>query len=298
LRRRLELEAPLDLALTLGPLRRAGGRDLSICLTRDEAWRATLTPEGPATLHLRLLPGALDARAWGAGARWALDNVPALIGTGDDPLAFQPRHRLLSDLHRRHAGMRIPRTAAVLESLVPTILEQKVPGIQARYSYRRLVEELGAPAPGPLPLRVPPDAATLAATPYWAFHRFGIERRRAQTIRVAARHARRLEEAASMPLAQARKRLQALPGLGEWSAAEVALVALGDADAVSVGDFHYPHLVSWLLAGEPRGSDARMLELLEPYRGHRGRVLRLLTLSGRTAPRFGPRLALRWIAKS
>ena len=75
-------------------------------------------------------------------------------------------------------------------------------------------------------------------------------------------------------------------------------MALGDADAVSLGDYHLPHLVAWALAGKPRGSDELMLELLEPYRGHRGRVLRLLQLAGITAPRFGPRMPLRWIARS
>jgi hypothetical protein len=35
-----------------------------------------------------------------------------------------------------------------------------------------------------------------------------------------------------------------------------------------------------------------MLELLEPYRGHRGRVLRLLLAGGIAAPRRGPRLPL------
>ena len=94
----------------------------------------------------------------------------------------------------------------------------------------------------------------------------------------------------------ARKRLSALPGIGAWTAAEVALVALGDADAVSVGDYHLPDQVAWALAGEPRADDARMLELLEPWRGHRGRVLRLLGAGAGAAPRHGPRMPLRSIA--
>jgi hypothetical protein len=40
-----------------------------------------------------------------------------------------------------------------------------------------------------------------------------------------------------------------------------------------------------------------MLELLEPYRGHRGRVLRLLFAAGIEAPRYGPRLPLRSVAR-
>ena len=84
-------------------------------------------------------------------------------------------------------------------------------------------------------------------------------------------------------------------GIGPWTVAEVARIALGDADAVSVGDFHVPNIVAWALAREPRGSDERMLELLEPYRPHRGRVQRLLETSGIRAPAFGPRMEPRAI---
>ncbi|MDP9388413.1 MAG: DNA-3-methyladenine glycosylase 2 family protein, partial [Actinomycetota bacterium] len=86
---------------------------------------------------------------------------------------------------------------------------------------------------------------------------------------------------------------RALPGVGPWSAAKVGLVALGDADAVCVGDYHLPNQVAWALAGEPRAGDDRMLELLEPYRGHRGRVTRLLVAGGVRAPRYGPRSTVR-----
>jgi 3-methyladenine DNA glycosylase/8-oxoguanine DNA glycosylase len=99
-----------------------------------------------------------------------------------------------------------------------------------------------------------------------------------------------------MPPDAARRRLESLPGVGPWTAAEVALRALGDVDAVSVGDYHLPNLVAFALAGEPRADDARMLELLEPYRGQRARVIRLLETSGIGAPRYGPRMAPREIA--
>ena len=99
-----------------------------------------------------------------------------------------------------------------------------------------------------------------------------------------------------MAPAEATRRLRVLPGIGAWTAAEVSLVALGDADAVSVGDYHLPHHVAWALAGEPRADDARMLELLEPYRGHRGRVIRLVVAGHPGPPRFGPRLPLNSIA--
>ena len=285
----IRLSGPLDLARTL-----AGTRPARVAA--PGTWRATRTPAGPGTERLWLEGDKLRVEAWGPGAEWLCSNAANLVGEDRPVSGFEPRHPLLIELQRRYQGVRIPRTAAVLEAAVPSILEQKVIGLQARQAYRRLLAALGEAAPGPLPLRLPPAPAVLAATPYWVFHPWGVEQRRAETVTRAARHASRLEETVAMAPAQAHRRLTALPGIGAWTAAEIAVVALGDADAVSVGDFHLPNLVSWALAGEPRGTDERMLELLEPYRGHRARVVRLLELAGIAAPRRGPRLALSRIA--
>jgi 3-methyladenine DNA glycosylase/8-oxoguanine DNA glycosylase len=287
---------PVNLRLTLGPLAR-GPFDSSLRFERGSAgavWRATRTPDGPATTHLAVAPqsGEVRVRAWGPGAGWALEAAPDLVGGHDDDRGFAGRHPVISELHRRLPGLRIPRSMAVIEALVPIVMEQKVLGIDAKRSYDLLVRALGEPAPGPAEgLLVPPSAASVAATPSWAMHPWHVERKRADTIRRACSHAKRLEEAVFMAPDDARRRLTALPGLGPWTAAKVALVALGDADAVPIGDYHLPHAVSWALAGQPRGDDATMLELLEPYRGHRGRVIRLLTAGGVGAPRYGPRLA-------
>ena len=265
----------------------------------DAVWRATRTPAGPATTHLTVSAagGTVTMRAWGPGADWALASLPELVGAADDAEGFRPAlGSVVADLHRRLPGLRIPRSKAVVEALVPSILEQKVVGLEAKRSYARLVRGLGEPAPGPPGLMVPPDPKTLAATPSWAFHRFGVEHKRADTIRLACSYAARLEETVDLSPADARRRLTALPGIGPWTAAEVGLVALGDADAVSVGDFHLPNQVAWALAGEPRADDARMLELLEPWRGNRGRVIRLVVAGNGAAPRYGPRMPLRSIA--
>jgi 3-methyladenine DNA glycosylase/8-oxoguanine DNA glycosylase len=187
---------------------------------------------------------------------------------------------------------------AVFEALVPAVLEQKVTTIEAKAGYRALVDALGEPAPGPARLKLPPSPQVLARTPYWAFHRFGVERRRAVVIIEAARSANRVEEITTMDLPSAYRRLEAFPGVGPWTAAKVALIALGDPDAVPVGDYHLPHTVGYALEGTPRSSDERMLELLDPYRGHRARVIRLLMVSGIGAPRFGPRRPLRNIANN
>jgi 3-methyladenine DNA glycosylase/8-oxoguanine DNA glycosylase len=290
----------VDLGLTLWPMRRGTG-DPSMRAERPGVWwRATRTPEGPATARYAARNGELDVVAWGPGAQWCLANAPELLGARDQPAGFAP-DGLIARLHHAMPGLRISRSQAVFEALVPSILEQKVAGAEARRSYRQMISAWGTPAPGPpvpvpggpRPLRLPPGPETLAAKPYWEFHRFGIEMRRANVIRRAAAAARMVDRTAELPPAEAHRQLQTLPGVGPWTSAEVALVALGDADAVPVGDYHLPHLVSWALAGEPRGTDDRMLELLAPYAGQRGRVVRLLARSGNWAPRFGPRMPLR-----
>ena len=291
----IPLSVPLDLRLTLLPLARGPG-DPTIRLAAGRFARATRTPDGPATLFMEVVRGQLRARAWGPGAGWALTRVPALLGLDDDPDALHPHHPIVRELARRMAGMRLGRTNRVVESLVPAILEQKVTGTEAGRAIRGLIRRHGEAAPGPFGLRILPPSSVLAALPYYAYHPLGVERRRADTIRWAAAHADRLEEIVDRPLDAAYARLRSLPGVGAWTAAEVGLRALGDPDAVSVGDFHIPNTVAWALAGEPRATDARMLELLEPYRGQRGRVIRLLEAAGIGAPRFGPRMSPRAIA--
>jgi 3-methyladenine DNA glycosylase/8-oxoguanine DNA glycosylase len=169
-------------------------------LSRREMWRATRTSCGPATLHLTHSGAELEARAWGPGAGWALDEVPRLAGCDDDPSALRPRHRVVRELCKRIPGLRIGGTGAVLEAMVPAILEQKVTGAQARRAWRGLVRSFGDAAPGPAGLMLPPDPEVLARSPYHVFHPLGVERKRAEIIRSVAARASRLEESAQMPL--------------------------------------------------------------------------------------------------
>jgi len=291
--RSLELRGPLDLGTTLAPLVHGRG-DRTIDLERMEAWLAFRTPDGPASLRLEVDRSVLHATAWGDGATYALERIGPLVGEHDDPNALIARHDVIRDLQRRHPGMRMPRTGRIFHSLVPSVLEQKVTGTEAFRSYAALLRTYGEPAPGPGNLLLPPAPETLAALPYHAFHPLGVERRRADVIRRAAARATWLEAAVDGD--EARRRLGSFVGIGPWTIAEVLRSAFGDPDAVSVGDFHIPNSVAWALARESRADDARMLELLEPYRGQRGRVQRLLEVGRIVAPRYGPRMAPRKIA--
>jgi len=297
IRATLTLEVPLDLGLTLGPLYR-GPRDPTMRLHARHAVRAWRSPHGAVTLEVERDGDRLVAKAWGPGAEAAIAGLPALLGLDDDPSAFRPAHPLLVELARRLQGLRLGRTDAVLDALLPAIVEQKVAEPEARASLRHLEGPLGEPAPGPHGLRLMPPPERLAALPSWTYHQAGLEARRAATLRRVAHRAEWLEATRLLPLEVAYRRLLSIPGIGPWTAAEVASRALGDPDAVSVGDFHLPSVVAWALAGEARADDARMLELLEPYRGQRARVIRLLEASEMRVPRFGPRLPLRSISST
>ncbi|HEY2553067.1 MAG TPA: DNA-3-methyladenine glycosylase 2 family protein [Streptosporangiaceae bacterium] len=295
---------PLDLGSTLGVHRRGRGDPAFRADESGAIWRTSLTPAGPGTLRLTARPAAaaghaggtteVAGTAWGPGADWLLAELPAMLGELDRPEDFRPAHPLLRELAVRYRRWRIGRSSRVLEALVPAVLEQKVVGIEARRAWRLLLTRFGEPAPGPAPagLRVFPAAEVWAGLPSWEWHRAGVESVRARTIAAAAAVAGRLEEITAMSSAQADARLRSLPGIGPWTSAETRQRACGDADAVSVGDYHLPSFAGWALAGRIT-DDAGMLELLAPYRGHRYRVTRLIEMSGVAPPRRGPRLAAR-----
>ncbi|MFC8828021.1 DNA-3-methyladenine glycosylase family protein [Streptomyces sp. NPDC057137] len=295
-----------ELGLVLGPLRRGPADPTFRTASDGSAVRATRTPAGPGTLRVRAGDGGVRAEAWGPGADWLLERLPELLGASDDPAAFVPRHRLLAAAQRRRPGLRLCRTGLVLESLIPSVLEQKVTTIEANRSWRHLVRKYGEPAPGPYGdspdgrrdrgMYVMPDPRTWAMIPSWEWHKAGVDSKRSDTIVRAVRVARRLEEAAAMEPELAAARLELIPGIGPWTSAEVLQRSNGAPDAVTVGDLHLPGIIGYALAGRPDTDDAGMLELLEPYAGQRHRAVRLILLTGRTPPRRAPRMPVGRIA--
>jgi 3-methyladenine DNA glycosylase/8-oxoguanine DNA glycosylase len=258
-------------------------------LRRPGLWvKATRTPAGPATIRLVRRDTAVDVQLWGPGATWLQPRVPALLGLEDTPPTL-PRGDPLTRLARSHAGVRLIRAPWPLEVLWACILQQRVAFDDAMSAHRRLVRTFGEPSPGPDPVHLPPEPAALLRIDAQAFRQAGVDAQRTATLRELCRYAHRIAETADMSIEAARQRLSALRGVGPWTLGMVMGFGFADADAVPVGDFHLPHLVCWALAGEPRGTDDRMLALLEPYRGFRFRVIRWLFAAGITAPRYGPR---------
>ncbi len=293
-----------DVMATLRPMWR-GRSDGTMRFGRtptEGVWRATTTPDGVATQHITQVADVITSTAWGPGAGWLTDRAPVLVGADDDDGDFsidRTKHELLYRTWRAKLGVRTPCTQAVWETLFRVILEQKVTGLEAGQSLSALQKALSVSAPRPShgpPLVLPPNAQVVAGTPHHVFMAANVERKRADTIRQAASYAHRLDEAAAISIPEACRRLGSIPGIGVWTINEVAVIALGDGDAVSVGDYHLKNWVSWALAGEPRGTDERMVELLEPYRPHRARMMRIIGSSGLGAPKYGPRITIqkRW----
>lgn len=288
---------PVEVGATWGVLRRGAG-DPAWRVVAGSLWRGIRTPDGPVTLRITSLPaeGRIVAEAWGTGAAWVLEALPQMLGGADTQApGFVAHHEPVALALRRFPGWRVPRTGLVMESLVPAIVEQKVTGQEAFSGWRRVVQRFGDPAPGPgatLGLRVPPASATLAQIPSWEWLRAGISPQRSDTVVRVARLADRLQTVPELDLVAARRKLMSVPGVGVWTAAETAHRALGDADAVSFGDYHVAANIGWALTGRPV-DDQGLVELLRPYAGHRYRVQRLLELSGALRPRRGPRMAPR-----
>ncbi|WP_246063260.1 DNA-3-methyladenine glycosylase family protein [Blastococcus colisei] len=260
----------------------------------DGIWRTTTTDDGPATVRIALGAGTVQITAWGPGAERAGATVPEWLGAADRTDGFDPSgHPVVAELHRTTRWLRLGRTGRTWDALVPAVLEQKVTVVEANRVWRDLLRLAGAPAPGPAPdgMRVLPSASRVLDVTDWEWHRCGLDGARRRALRAVASVASRLEPEVAGNSAALQRRLCSIPGIGVWTAAEVVQRTLGCPDTVSVGDYHLKNVVGWALAGRRNTDDAGMLELLEPWRGHRQRVVRLLLAGGPRRPRHGPRFA-------
>ncbi len=255
LRRVWHSDREIRLRAQLGIFRRGAGDPTFHWATDRSVVRAAQTPQGVGTLHLltRSEGALVEATAWGPGAAWLLESVPALLGAHDDPSGFDPPHPVVAEAWRRFSYWRVPRSGLLFDALAPAVIEQKVTGQEAFAGYRRArARATACRRPGPLPgLMAPPTAAGWAAIPSWAWLQASVDGARSRTLVRAAGFAGRLEQGVGLGLPEAHRRMRALPGIGVWTAAEVAQRALGDPDSVSFGDYHVAKDIGWALTGTP-----------------------------------------------
>ncbi len=254
----------------------------------DSVSFAARTPTGTVSVRARVVESALVLDTWGDGSQWIADRGAAIAGQHDDPRDLRFDHEKLDELNRRHPGLRHSAHGCVVDNLFARVLGQRVLAVEAGRSWIALCRELGEPAPGPLGLQLAPDPDRVANTPTWWFHQHGVERSRARILVTVARNAKRLAEVVDLPLPEAYGRMRAVPGLGPWTVNGIARTALGDPDAITVGDYWISHTVCSYFTGRARGSDEEMLALVDRWEGQRGRVERLIHLSGHRIQRFGP----------
>jgi 3-methyladenine DNA glycosylase/8-oxoguanine DNA glycosylase len=222
-----------------------------------------------------------------------LERLPRLVAAQDDYAIFNVEQPM-RDIFARTMGMRLGSTGQVYEAAISAVLGQVVTKIEGKRSLRSIVRAFGEPAPGPLDgLRVFPSPDRLAGLSYDELHGHGVERKRAATVIEVSRRSGRLAEILGMDAPHAERRLLAVRGVGPWTAGIVMGQAYGDRDALPIGDYHLPNMVAWVLAGEPRADDDRMLELLEPFRPYRRHALLAMKQAGMSAPKYGPRTSLR-----
>ncbi len=271
---------------------RIGSRDPTLFREPDGLWRTAHTLDGPATVRLKV-GETLRAAAWGPGASAVMQDVPRWVGLHESQWEL-PSHPVTDALLRRHKGLRGTDTRDVFEALLVAVLHQLVTWVEAAASWRRLCQTFGEPAPGPLHhLRLSPTPSAIRVAGTARLEQLGIGSQRARTLMEVALRANGLQKAAELPTAGASQLLQSVRGVGAWSAAHVLGYRLSRPEPVLVGDYHLPNTVAWVLAGEPRGTEARMLELLRPFEGHAFRVVRLLNAARIRAPRRGPRRSWR-----
>lgn len=263
--------------------------------------RAEPGPAGPLVLEARADGDAVTVEVWGPPAtprqarEQALEDAAAWAGLADDVhgefAEAVAGHTVLRRLYRRLGAPRLSRLPRVGEALGRAVLAQLVQTVEARRSTAQVAAMLGTPSSHGLSCW--PTARQVGAAPAWKLRRCGVSLHGSRALHAGAVSESRLVEACG-DWALLDGRLRALPGVGVWTSAETRL-ALGDPDALSIGDYHLPGLIGFVLTGAPT-DDAGMLELLAPYHGQRGRVVQLVVaglVAGmvRRPPRRGPRAA-------
>jgi 3-methyladenine DNA glycosylase/8-oxoguanine DNA glycosylase len=272
--------APFALQPTVS-MQNLGRFDPTVRQKADVFQKVHLGRDGrPLVWQLESTADGLRVEVHGDGSEF--DAFVGQFPVNDGAESFRPAHPVLRRLARGFQGLRLLRVPWTLDVAAGAVLQQRVRWRDAYDDFRRIAERWGTKTPFGTAF---PTAAQLAAVPVPRLEARGIDPKRARAlIGLARAEAERpfLHNAADKTAL--RQRLLSIPGIGPWTTESILGFAYGDADAVPTGDLHLPSLVSSVLAAEPDGTDERMLELLEPFRGQRFRAVRLLWWAERHAP--------------
>lgn len=275
---------------------RFGSSDPCVRITGDTLTMTSTSPAGPGWLFATMAAPNPEAQVesqvefGGRATNHIRQRRPDPHGHRDTFRSLSPAHPLVARLQREFGDLRIGASGDVYKAALTATLGQRITAAEAVTQWARLCHALPNPVDTPIgQLLAPPDPGALGALAPWQLHSLGIEEARARTLISIARVFRR-DGAHQVDVSLALRRLSVeVPRFGPWTRALVEAEALGDPDAVAVGDFHLKNVVAHALGGRPRGTDDEMLALLAPYAGNRGRVLAWLALAGISAPKFGPR---------
>ncbi len=281
LRRRIVL----DLGRTFA-LQRFGLFDPTAELSARRVSKAFSSAHGTTVVDITLAPPCITFEASGADEAPTVADLDTSLQADDGYESFTPSNPLLAKLHRTLPGMRLLRVPWRFDVACCAVLQQRVTVREALQQWRRIVQRYGEVAPSRPALRAFPSAERIAGMASWRLEELGVDPKRTRAMIALAREVHRRDLFGNPhDVARVRKIMRSIRGIGPWTTELTLGFGYGDPDALPVGDLHLPHLVTWALAREPRGTDARMEELLEPYRGHRFRVVRLLLAAGIAVPR-------------
>jgi hypothetical protein len=265
---------------------RFGSSDPTVSLAGTRLVMTSATPSGV---------GFVDASASGVefggpGEAHVRQRRPDPLGLRDTFVDLDSAHPVVARLQREFGDLRIGASGDVYKAALTATLGQRITAAEAVNQWYRLCRAFSGTVDTPVgPLLAPPDPGRLAELAPFQLHRLGIEEARARTLIAIARVFRRPGPHLTDPVVALQRLLADVPRFGPWTRALVEAEALGNPDAVAVGDFHLKNVVAHALTGRPRGTDDEMLAALSPYAGNRGRVLSWLALGGIAAPKFGPR---------
>ena len=197
-------------------------------------------------------------------------------------ISRSPDNSSLRSWAKHSASLVHPQSGDLWSELIPSVLGQRITSKEASAQWRRLHDFCQG--------YIEPEA--LSQLSFVEFHRLGIEIGRARTLLAIADAHDAIDKANEISVDEAYQMLLNIPGVGPWTISEALRRSHGWLDAVSVGDFHLCHHVVFALTGRHRGTDAEMLELLEPYRPCRWLVVDSILRHAASPPRKSPGLPI------